>query len=190
MEIKFKDMNKLYFRAREEFYNETLYIQRYKKYIRKHTNKKVGSITKILKKREIYTVIFGVCVALYSWKFKADYLISMILLGIFVFMFIYHGLILFVCRKSLKKLVNNEREQVLVINNEGISFNDGFKVRSLEWSRIESIIINNYSVTFVSDSYVPTVICVPSTYKEMMVQAIKEEGYIDLVVNNRNKYLK
>ena len=89
MEIKFKDMKRLDPKVREGFYDEMFYIEKHKKKVRNHAERKVDCITHLYTKREIYTLVFAFFVGIYLWKYKPASMVIKCLIAVITFLLIY-----------------------------------------------------------------------------------------------------
>ena len=192
MEIRFKGVNNLSVNERKKFYDEALYMRVYNKKITKNPRRRVTGLTKFFLKIVAFATVMCILFIFLIFKHADDSnneTMYKILLGSYIVLSILLISATILNKIKIKALADKEEESEVKIDKNNVIYRENNKEITLNWDEIDYIIINNYTFTFVSSKIDHNTLSLPATYKEQMLQAIKDAGYLSLIVNNHDKYL-
>ena len=173
-------------RGPKEYYEEFLYIlYEYRRFL-KNPKTKANSFSKSM----IFNIVLGaigLVLMMVSYVVFKD-TIFMIFIIALVFVLVFTILIYLQGKKRLKDLMNDEKEKIIKIDEEGITYKDAEKLYQISWNKIKYVLVNQYTVAFFPSTVDTLIISVSNEYLDDILKGIEEVNKKELVVDNRSLY--
>ena len=182
-----------------EAWDEVYSILNNKRKFIKKPNKKVTGLTIEKKNNIIYIICFliALLIVFLIRYLKHINIVVDIIIGVFILLIILNKLLTnYIIYKYTKRDINRRintpyKMTSLKINNDGVILVKARKhIVTLLWSEISHILINQYSITFLSKGRDKVSIVVPVKIKKRLLTKLKTEDKLNIVVDNTNLYEK
>ena len=172
-------------RGSKDYYDEFLYIAfRYKDFLRK-PKRKAYHVTKFLLLTMVFaliSIIFSIIVYLNTNDILYIVLTTLLLfiLGISLCYYV-------IMKKQINTFLSDNSVKEININTDGIEYKDNRKSMSLAWNNVSSIIINKYSICFLSNEG-RILISIDKKYQEKVIKGLKNYHKEILLIDNSFLY--
>ena len=167
----------------KEYYDELLYIVSNNILQKKH-NKKIKRITTHAIQLGIISLLILIpFTVLYIIEHTPMYLIVIILFTICVILSVVYYILI---TRKIEYIANTNQKATLEINKEGITINAGKQYNHLDYKDIDNIIINKYSICFMSST--SQSLYTRIEYKDKVIEALTKYKQDKLIVDNTNLY--
>ena len=164
------------------YYDEITYIKQNFSRVLKNPGKPARTHTSYIMIRVIGFVIV-VTAAVYLYRSTGDILYGIMSLAMLVALAAV-GMSLVTGLKKMKTLKEEDGSRVIEVTEEGISCTENGKVNYLSWDNILCIAINKHSVAVLPKETAFYGIYAPISYKDQMIQAIREAGHFYMIEDN------
>ena len=170
-------------RDSKEFYDEMLYvITYYKKFIKK-PKRKAWQYTKYLILNMIICIVM--CAGFAAWYVLDREWVSLIFVGMFFLIFIFSVMLFSTVKKRIKMYLNDEDDKVIEITEEAISYSSDSLNLKMNKEDIAVIVINKYSICILPKVMTTYALSISNDYLDEFLSGEKENGYDELIVNNK-----
>ena len=186
MELKFKntiDDIKL----KKAYFDEILYITSYLKKIKQKPNKKISGVTSLFTKLVLFLAIFLILL-LCLIEPGGKNTVALILIGVYLAFLILSLRYLLFYKMYINVLLKKVDDVVLKLDKTGFEYDDNEKIIKVKWDKVGVIVINKFTIAFISDGLIPVVAVFPATRKKEILKGLKECNVSNLVVDNQEKY--
>ena len=182
-----------------EAWDEVYYILNNKRKFIKKPNIKAKEFTAQKKSTMIYYICLLIALSLVflvrhlkHMNTKVDIVVTIFLLTIIAYKIVTNYIIYRNIKKDINKRINADYKMTsLKINKEGtIVVKSRKNVITLLWNEISHIIINKYSIVILSKGRDKLSIVLPLKIKKKLLDKLKKEKQLELVVDNEELYIK
>ena len=90
----------------------------------------------------------------------------------------------FTAVKRIKAFLNDEGNKSIEIDSEAVTYTDESKSVRILFDELNCIRIADYGICFLPKNQTDILISISREYEDKVLQAIKEAGRDDLIVNN------
>lgn len=172
-------------RGTKEFYDEMLYVITYCKKFIKKPGKKAWQYTKYLYLLMIISVAMcGAFIATYL--FDGEWY-SLVMTGAFLLMLLFILILLITVKKRIKMYMDDKSDKIIDITNEYISFSNETMNLKMNKDDIGVIVINKHSICILPKELNKYAISISNDYLDDFLKGAKEEGYENIITDNRKK---
>ncbi len=170
-------------RGSKEFYNEMLYVVTYFKKFIKNPKRKAWQYTKYLYLYIAISILFATCFAVLYVFDKEWY--SLVFVGMFLLILMFTLVLLISVKNRIKLYLNDKSDKTIDINKEAICYSSDAMNLKINKDNISVIEINKYSICILPKEMNGFAISISNDYIDDFLKGVNEEGYSELVVDNR-----
>ncbi len=169
----------------KSYYDEFLYVAFRFRDFKRRPKRKAYRITKfLLLVMSIVLISLLLSIKIYLY-FNEILYIALITILSFILLF---SIIYFVrVKKSINYFLNNHDTKKIDFNKDGIQYNDNYKSIFLNWNNVSYIIINKYSICFLSKEN-NILISIFNNYCEDVIKGLKKYNKENLLIDNTSLY--
>ena len=170
-------------RGSKEFYDEMLYVITYYKKFIKNPKRKAWQYTKYL---VLYMIISAVmCAGFAGWYVFDREWVSLVFVGMFLLILIFTIMLFVNVKKRIKMYLNDTGDKVIEITDEAISYSSDSLNLKMNKEDIAIIVINKYSICILPKVMTTYALSISNDYLDEFLNGAKENGYDELIVNNK-----
>ena len=169
-------------RGSKEYYDEFLYIATNYRKFQKDPKRKTHGLTKYLLGYECF-ILLAIVLEFLCYRFFDD-VIFVVLVGMLLLLLLLSLYYHFTAVKRIRAFLNDEGNKSVEIDSEAVTYTDDSKSVRILFDELNCVRIADYGICFLPKNQTDILISINREYEDEVLQALKEAGRDDLIVNN------
>jgi len=170
-------------RGSKEFYDEMLFVITYCKKYLKNPKTKAWQYTKYMYLFMAISVIM--CAAFIALYVMDNDWYSLVMIGAFILMFFFTLILLVTVKKRIKMYMDDKSDKTIDVTEEYISYASDTMSLKMNKDDIGVIVINKYSICILPKQLNSYAISISMDYIDEFLKGASENGYSNMIVDNR-----